>query len=245
MVVGQNNFAYSDQSTGERKVRITHEWVERSASKPPLAPPAAIYPRRWRQGRWHRRHLSLGGPFGPRRRQDCRLPLRALEPARHAVAAVDELLQADLADGRPRQGPIHAARPGLLTPDRQYYWHVRAKDDKGVWGPWSKTWSFTAQGPAYPLEVTLSYDQGRIGTLRWKPNPVGRQPAKYRVYGSDEKGFSVSDVPYKVNVGASKELPSPFPANFIAETPGTELDGDRQPGRFAQCHEDLLSRRGG
>jgi hypothetical protein len=48
--------------------------------------------------------------------------------------------------------------PGLLTPDRQYYWHVRAKNDKGVWGPWSKTWSFTAQGPTYPLEVTLSYD---------------------------------------------------------------------------------------
>ena len=70
----------------------------------------------------------------------------------------------------------------------------------------------------------MSYDQDHgAGTLRWKPNPVGRQPAKYRVYGSDEKGFSVSDVPYKVNVGVSKELPSQFPANFIAETAATEL----------------------
>lgn len=25
-------------------MRITHDWVERSASKPPLAPPAAVYP---------------------------------------------------------------------------------------------------------------------------------------------------------------------------------------------------------
>jgi len=46
---------------------------------------------------------------------------------------------------------------------------------------------------------------------------------KYRVYGSDEKGFSVSDVPYKVNVGTSKELKPEFPANFITETTATEL----------------------
>ena len=44
MVVGENHFAYSDQSSGDRKVRITHQWVERSASRPPPAPPAPIYP---------------------------------------------------------------------------------------------------------------------------------------------------------------------------------------------------------
>ncbi len=114
--------------------------------------------------------------------------------------------------------------PGLLTPDRPYYWRVRAKDEKGIWGPWSNTWSFTPRGAAYPLEVALSYDPDRgTGTLRWKPNPAGRRPDKYRVYGSDEKGFSASDAPYKVNVGASKELPRVFPANFIAETTATEL----------------------
>ncbi len=36
---------------------------------------------------------------------------------------------------------------GLLTPDKRYYWRVRAKDAKGVWGQWSKTWSFTPRGP--------------------------------------------------------------------------------------------------
>ena len=44
MAVGENAFTYSDQTTGDRKVRITHEWVERSASKPPQAPAAAVYP---------------------------------------------------------------------------------------------------------------------------------------------------------------------------------------------------------
>ena len=117
--------------------------------------------------------------------------------------------------------------PGLLAPDTKYYWRVRAKDDKGVWGSWSKTWSFTARGVAYPVDVTLDFDKQRnIGTLRWKPNPVGRRPVKYRVYGSDEKGFSISDKPYKVNVGIQKQeekLPDPFPANFVAETDQPEL----------------------
>ena len=69
-----------------------------------------------------------------------------------------------------------------------------------------------------------SYDRDKgIGTLKWKANPAGQKPVKYRVYGSDEKGFSVSDVPYKVSIGTSKELQPEFPANFIAETTATEL----------------------
>jgi hypothetical protein len=63
---------------------------------------------------------------------------------------------------------------------------------------------------------------GRM-VLRWKPNPKGRKPVKYRIYGSDEKGFSISDEAYRVRVGATQELAPLFPANFVAETPHTEL----------------------
>ena len=115
--------------------------------------------------------------------------------------------------------------PGMLAPDTVYYWRVKAKNKTGVWGAWSKTWSFTAKGCAYPIDVTLdTTTKSGVGTLRWSPNPVGRQPVKYRVYGSDEKGFSVSDGDYKVNIGASKELRSPFPSNFVGETTNTSLD---------------------
>ncbi len=102
---------------------------------------------------------------------------------------------------------------------------MKAKDANGVWGPWSGTWSFTAQGPAYPMDVAIKYnaDTG-IGTLTWSANPVGRPPAKYRVYGSDEKGFTVHDAPYEVKLGDTKELTNPFPANFVAEVTGTSLD---------------------
>jgi hypothetical protein len=118
--------------------------------------------------------------------------------------------------------------PELLTPDRLYYWHVRAQDDKGVWGPWSKTWSFTPRGPAHPLDVTVDYDQAKsVGTLHWKANPVGRAPVKYRVYGSDEKGFTIADRAYQSVVGVTKKEMAAwnpwFPANFIAETTAAEM----------------------
>ena len=51
MTVGQNSFTYTDRSSGERKVRITHEWVERSTSKPPEAP-EAVYPPDGGQAVW-------------------------------------------------------------------------------------------------------------------------------------------------------------------------------------------------
>ena len=224
LVLGNNTFTYTDQSGGERKVRITHEWVERSASKPPAAPPVAIYPADGGEAegteirfQWQAPSDPDGNPiadyqFELSNRSDMKWPL--------------SMNFYKIVSRTPDRGKAQYTlpEPGLLNPDRPYYWHVRAKDDKGVWGPWSKTWSFTARGPAYPVEVAMSYDADRgVGTLKWKPNPVGRKAAKYRVYGSDERGFSISDVPYKVRVGATKELKSPFPANFIAETEGTEL----------------------
>jgi hypothetical protein len=121
--------------------------------------------------------------------------------------------------------------PGELNPDREYYWHVRAKDEHGVWGPWSKTWSFTPRGPAPPLKVAVHFDrETNVGTLRWMPNPMGRKPVAYRVYASDEKGFSISDEPYRAltgiyNASQNKSAGSStqFPANFLIETEDTEL----------------------
>src|SRR5262249_11030430 len=46
MVIGNNKFTYTDKSHGDRKVRISHEWVERSISRPPSAPPEPVFPPR-------------------------------------------------------------------------------------------------------------------------------------------------------------------------------------------------------
>jgi hypothetical protein len=74
----------------------------------------------------------------------------------------------------------------------------------------------------------MNYDQTKgVATLRWKPNPAGRAPVKYRIYGSDEKGFTIADQRYQSVVGVTKEAMADwdpwFPANFIAETTATEL----------------------
>jgi hypothetical protein len=77
-------------------------------------------------------------------------------------------------------------------------------DAKGLWGPWSKTFSFTARGAAYPLDVKVVWDETKgVGTLSGKANPVGCRPTKYRVYGSDEKGFTVMDKPRQLDLGIS------------------------------------------
>jgi hypothetical protein len=115
--------------------------------------------------------------------------------------------------------------PGLLNPDTEYFWRVRAWDEQGVWGPWSPTWSFTPRGPGIPRDLRLEFDpEHNRGILRWAPNPLGRTPVLYRVYASDEKGFSVSDLPYKVTVGVSDTMSSEFPANFVVETSASELE---------------------
>jgi hypothetical protein len=224
MAIGDNHFVYTDQSTSGRKVCITHDWVERSTSRPPQAPPAPVFPKdggeaegtdvvfRWLPPKHPDGNKIADYHFELSDRADMKWPLSTNFYK--------------LISNTPDRGKDQYTLPqgGLLAPDQKYFWRVRAKDEKGVWGPWSATWNFTARGPSSPVDVTLAFDPERnVGTLRWKPNPTGRKPAKYRIYGSDEKGFSVSDVPYKVVVGVSKEVPATRPANFVQEVAATEL----------------------
>jgi hypothetical protein len=221
MSVGENHFVYTDESPGQRKVRITHDWVERSASKPPTAPAAPRSPKnggeaegtdfafRWQpapdQGPIADYHFELAD------RPDMKWPLSTNFYK--------------LISNTPDRGKAQYTLPyaGLLTHGQKYYWRVKAMNDKGVWGPWSATWSFTPRGPATPIDVKLTFDPERgAGVLRWRPDPAGRKPARYRIYGSDEKGFSISDEPHKVIVGVSKDVPAARPANFITEVTATE-----------------------
>lgn len=217
MVVGTNEFVYTDASAS-RKVRITHDWVERSTSKAPDAPASPVFPAdnaqvkgtefafKWAAAKDADGDAIADYHFELSDRADLRWPL-----SMHFYKLVSRTADKG-------QAQYTLPSPGLLASDVKYYWRVRAKDAKGVWGGWSKIWSFTPHGPMPPADVALEN-----GMLRWKADSTGRKPAKYRVYGSDEKGFSVSDEPYKVTVGISKELTPTFPANFIAETKTAEL----------------------
>ncbi len=231
MTIGNNQFTYlehTDNKTGSnsaRKLRMTHSWVERSKTRPPTPSASALYPANGGESdgtdvvfKWNRATDPDGDAitdyqFQLSDRPDMRWPLSP---------NFDKYISKTPDQGKTR---YTVPRPGLLAHGGTYYWRVKAKDANGVWGPWSRTWSFTAQGPAYPLDVTIKRnpDTG-IGTLTWGSNPAGRAPAKYRVYGSDEKGFTVHDAPYQVNLGDTKELAGSFPANLVAEVAGTSLD---------------------
>jgi len=241
MVVGENRFTYSDETQGTRRVRITHEWVERSASRPPAAP-EALYPPDGGESdgtdivfRWTVPADPDGDgirdyQFELSRRADVRFPLsmsfyklssRTLDAKRTWTGE-----GFTFSEIKPQ---YTLSEPGLLAPDTKYYWHVRAMDAKGVWGPWSKTFSFTARGAAYPVDVKVEWDETKgMGTLTWRANPLGRKPAKYRIYGSDEKGFTVMDNIRQLDLGISAKTDmaawNPWaPPNFIGETTDTQL----------------------
>jgi hypothetical protein len=225
MGVGENRFAYTDETAGERKIRLTHEWVERSASRPPSAPREPIFPAS--EGETDGTDFAFqwspaADPDGDAI-ADYHFELSDQANMRWPLSMSFAKLISRTADaGRAR---YTLTPPGLLNPDRRYYWRVRARDDKGVWGPWSETWSFIPRGPAPPLGVQLRFDRSHTqGVLHWSANPNGRRPLKYRIYASDELGFSISDQPYAVTVGVSKEFPANFPANFVVETAVTELE---------------------
>lgn len=223
MSVGANPFAYSDESS-ERQVRITHQWVERSASRPPDAPSEAIIPTEGgtTEGtdvvfQWQPASDPDGDAIA-----DYHFELSAQADMKWPLSMSFAKLISRTADAGQVRYTLPAA--GLLNPETTYYWHVRAKDDQGVWGAWSMTWSFTPRGPAPPQMVRLDFDRDdNRGVLKWQASSLGRAPATFRIYASDEMGFSISDEPYKVTVGISKDLPSEFPANFVAETTATEL----------------------
>jgi hypothetical protein len=223
MSVGDNQFVYTDQSPEGRKVRITHDWVERSASKPPEPPTAPVFPLdggdadgtsivfRWQPAASPDGSKIADYHFELSERPDMKWPLST---------NFYKLISNTPDRGREQYTLPH---DGLLAAGQKFYWRVRAKNEHGVWGPWSAVWSFTAQGASSPVEVTLGFDADRtVGTLRWMPNPEGLKPAKYRIYGSDEKGFSISDDPFQAVVGTSKEVPAKRPGNFIAEVSATE-----------------------
>jgi hypothetical protein len=231
MGIGENRFTYSDESPGDRRVRITHEWIERSASAPPAAPSSPISPGdggeaegtdvafQWQPGTDPDGDKIADYHFELSSRPDMKWPL-SMSFAK---------LISRTSDAGSSRYTLNA--PGELNPDREYFWHVRAKDAQGVWGAWSKTWRFTPRGPTTPLSVAINYDrQTNRGVLRWSPNPLGRPPIAFRVYASDEKGFSVSDKPFTVAAGiydvktnTATKSPTQFAANFLSETTATEL----------------------
>jgi hypothetical protein len=232
MVVGENRFTYTDRSPHGREVRVTHEWAESPAHRPPSPPPAPLSPEEGGRSdgtavefRWPEVAGAADYHFILSERPDFAWPLSS---------NFEKLVSRTADAGHAR---YRLSQAGLLTPGRTYYWRIRARTE--IWGPWSRTWSFTADGPAPPAGLGWS-----DGTLRWTGTAKS-----YRVYGSDEHGFTVSDEPYDVVVGTSKDVAARQPANFLAETTAPSLavlgDGKANRAHYRVVAVDERGRRSG
>lgn len=188
---GKNRIAYRDDTRGRRKVRVTYGWQEAHSIRPPEAP-ELVYPndgadvnRLDFEFRWKRPN------GGSARVDDYHMQVSGYADFRWCVCPTFNRYV-----GRTRYAGTRrwqAEFPNLLNPDEVYYWRVRARNGKGVWGPWSGVRSFVPHGPRLPLE--LEVQRRRDGReLVWIPNPKGRRPVRYRVHGSMEPGgFSAGE----------------------------------------------------
>ena len=239
LTVGDNRVSYTDSSSGPRNVRITHRWLERTAWHAPYPPLEALAPQdgatvegtqvrfAWSPASDSDGDAIVDYHFELSAHADMRWPLSPNFEKRISLTSF--------------KGKTQWTAPyvGLLNPDTSYYWRVRALDANGVWGAWSRTFRFQTHAPGVPLGVKLTPDEQGGLTLVWRPNPQGRPPASYKIYGSDEKGFSVSDKEYVVfrakgfvrsieeYAGKAADAPDSgavkTPSNLIARTAESEL----------------------
>jgi len=68
-------------------------------------------------------------------------------------------------------------------------------------GTLEPTFQFQLRAPGVPLDLKLVPGEAGTLVLAWKPNPGGEPPVAYKVYGSDEKGFTACDTEHLVNRG--------------------------------------------
>jgi len=216
VVLGENDFNYTDSTPGSRKVRITHTWSECGADVEVPSAPMAIEP-------------ADGGTFSGTRVKF------QWKPGEGATPADYEFELSEFADMRWTLSPnFHKlvsrtqdhgtpsytlTADGLLNPSQTYYWRVRGRSQDGVWGGWSKTFSFSAVAPAVPLDARVQFDpERRTARLIWHAGKGASVPAHFKIYGSSERGFSAFDNPYQYFAGLDGILLAP--ANLLLETPG-------------------------
>ncbi len=204
--LGQNKVVYTDETTGPHEVTVTHLWRESSNIIPPKPPRQPLFPthdavvgKSTFQFRWPavsgaaRYHIQVS------RSADMKLCYRP---------CFDTIIETT-SHGSPFTG--------MFSPDVDYYWRVRPQDEHGVWGQWSPVWHFRFRGPRVPVNVKYVQQKNGEITIHWEPNPRGPRPVAYDVYGSDERGFSISSKPYDVK-GLGRQ-----PSNLLSRTTKTEM----------------------
>ena len=231
--LGENQVRYTDETEEPRRVRITHSWMERTAWSSPSTPhPMVPSNGTTMEGTLVKFRWRPPDNSGSSEVEDYHFQLSSMQDMRWPLSPnFDKLISKTASRSK---AEWIAPCIGLLNPDTDYYWRVRAKNANGVWGPWSEVSSFKCAAPGVPINVRAIVDEN-AGTvvLTWEANPRGRRPVMFRIYGSNEKGFTVSDTEYMVVMGrgfckdmdefnSKADIPSrnavKTPSNFMTAT---------------------------
>ncbi|MFO0967563.1 MAG: hypothetical protein U0793_18545 [Gemmataceae bacterium] len=132
MSVGGNEFVYTDQSPGKRQVRVTHDWVERSASQPPEAPPAPTFPPDQEDVEGTKIVFRWQAPKSADGVGDYHFELSDREDMSWPLSPNFYKLISKTADRGKSQYTL--PHEGLLAVDRTYYWRP-GEERKGFGGP--------------------------------------------------------------------------------------------------------------
>lgn len=135
---GRNIIRYRDETPGEHKVKITYVWNERNDNAPPGAPDGALLPKdgesiktlaplfKWK---------SSGDPDREDEITNYNIMI-SLDPECRWPLATTLHKETD-------SGNSEWQLPeGWLNKDTSYFWKVKARDSRGVWGEWSEIYRF-------------------------------------------------------------------------------------------------------
>ena len=198
---GINKVEYHDKTNGNRQIRVTHSWVDRSDWHPPDSPQLVSPANNAETNGLQVRFCWQDSPAPDNNdivdyhiqvsdREDMRWPLSP---------NFDKLLSQTKWKGKTEWTVPYI---GLLNPGKKYFWRVRAKNVTGVWSQWSQTYCFSCLSPGVPsnLELITLPAKNQV-YLTWQPSLFGTKPVKYKIFASNEKGFTISDRKYQVRIG--------------------------------------------
>ena len=199
VALGGNHFTYSDDNPGAGKVRITHVWNECDADVAIPNAPTAVAPRDGAKASGTQVKFEWS-PGPGQDASDYEFELSEFPDMRWALSSNFHKLISLTANRGTATYTLPA--PGLLNPDQKYYWRVRSRSGQGVWGGWSEVSSFTPEAPAVPGHAEAKFDADtRTLHVSWSAGSGGSKPVEFRVYGSNERGFSANDKAYSFNAG--------------------------------------------